>query len=534
MKNKILIVWIVLVCVLFLLLAGISPVRSQGNAPTPTTQPASPTSVLESDIQNRVALIEVAQEHETDALRESNDQYRFLLNSLTGFLAIIITAGGILQFLQFRRDGDRNMEQSTRENNQDQIQHRAAQQVSDIMDVVRNTLQSRLDAEMQAREEAKQAREDLNAVRKEVEAAGIFFKNFQATIQTARNAIEENATRLVQTSRHDFRPISNVLASYAQQFENFHTEYKQLESEPRSFSSKALYIRGIAAHYSNQPKLTKEFLLKVAESTQAEIDDTDKAYRRRRANAYYYLGVTDSNFGNIQTAIDYLEQANQLDPEGTDFLTKIVNAEAYVMSSFDEFANADRIIEQVEEGLHRKRDREGRLEDIYLRLQSRASLIRVNMIMLKHVNTWQADAENILLQIRKDDPDYYYATYTLAQLYSLQNQHDNAKKLYLDAYETLEHANDLFTTTEVRSLILMRMVAGLCAKHGLLDEKKSDAHLDKADSLRNQLPRIDSQVCTVFSVLSKFNERSETIHNHIELIRTGEILLERRRRTNNF
>ncbi|MCC6569041.1 MAG: hypothetical protein IT315_07375 [Anaerolineales bacterium] len=510
---------------------------------TKALQAATPTlpataSTMESnqsldELERRVKLLESEQERQIKTLQESNNQYEFLLNSLVGFLAFIITAGGILQFLQFRREGKRDETQMARERDQDNIQDRSAQQVSSIMDVVRNTLQSRLDAEIQAREEASKAREDLNAVRKEVEAAGIFFKNFQTTIQSARNVIEENAVRLAQTPRHEFRPISSSLASFAQQFDNFNTEYKQLEVNPPPFTSKALYIRGIAAHYSNQPKLVKQYLLQVTES-KAEHDDTEKSYKRRLANAYYYLGVTDSNFGNIQTAIDYLEQGNNLDPDGTDFLTRAVTAEAYVMSSFDEFAKAEKIIAQVEDDLNKKKERDGRLGGVYLRLQSRAALIRVNMTILKHEADWQKVAEKLLINVRKDDPSYYYATYTLAQIYSTQGQVEEARKLFCDAYETLERSNDLITTTEVRSLVLMRMVVGLCARHGLQDQNKSDEYLDKADSLRNLLPRIDSQVCTVFSVLSKFNERSETIHDHVEAIRSGEILLERRRRSNNI
>ncbi|MBL8051315.1 MAG: hypothetical protein JNM46_08845 [Anaerolineales bacterium] len=504
---------------------------SQGTIATPTSQIPNPTQVID-ELVNKVSQLESEQRQQIEALKESNENYRFLLNGLGGILIIIVTAGGILQFLQFNREGKNDKTQSEREMKQDQIQDRAAKQVSDIMTVVRDTLQSRLDAEGQARKEATDAREKLDAVQKQAEAVGIFLKNFQITIQNARTAIEEIASRLAQTPRHDFRPISSALAGFAQQFENFNTEYKQLEENPPKFTSKVLYIRGIAAHYSNQPKIAKQYLLPVAENTQLEQDDTDNSYQRRRANAYYYLGLNDSNFGNIKTALDYLEQANKLDPSGNDFLTKIVTAEAYVMSSSDEFDKAEVLISQVEDGLRKKKERDSRLGGIYLRHQSRAALIHINMIILKHESNWQEDAEKLLLKIRNEDPSYYYATYTLAQLYSINKRKDDAKKLFIEAYETLERSSDLITTTEVRSLVLMRMVAGLCARHGLQNENKSDNHLDIADSLRDRLPSIDSQICTVFSVLSKFNERTETIHDHIEDIRAGEILLERRRRTN--
>jgi hypothetical protein len=73
----------------------------QNSASTPVFD--NPTG----EIEKRIFQLETEQERQINALEDSNDQYRFLLNSLGGFLAIIITAGGILQFLQFRREGAR-------------------------------------------------------------------------------------------------------------------------------------------------------------------------------------------------------------------------------------------------------------------------------------------------------------------------------------------------------------------------------------------------------------------------------------------
>jgi hypothetical protein len=57
------------------------------------------------------------------------------------------------------------------------------------------------------------------------------------------------------------------------------------------------------------------------------------------------------------------------------------------------------------------------------------------------------------------------------------------------------------------------------------NEKKSEEYFDMADSLRNNLPTVNGQVCTVFSTLSKRNESRENIGLHIKLIREGRILL---------
>jgi tetratricopeptide (TPR) repeat protein len=234
------------------------------------------------------------------------------------------------------------------------------------------------------------------------------------------------------------------------------------------------------------------------------------------------MGITELNFGNTQDAIDAFEHANGLDPESTDFLTKVVTAEAYTIKGVDEFHKAEQVVSEIEGGLNRKRDREGRLAGVYLRLHSRASLVRVNMILLKRDGNWLQEAEQLLKPIYDDNPSYYFATATLAQVYTLQDKRDEAQRLFREAYEVIEHSGDLLTVTEVRSLILLQMVAGLCCRHGLMNKKRSDEHL--ADAFRNSLPGLDSQVCTVFSTLSKRNETSEAIRQHIELIRKGEVL----------
>ena len=100
-----------------------------------------------------------------------------------------------------------------------------------------------------------------------------------------------------------------------------------------------------------------------------------------------------------------------------------------------------------------------------------------------------------------------------------------AQELFSQAYITLERSGHLLTVTETRSMILLLMVAAMCCKHGPMDAGRSDVLLDQANGLLVSLPKIGTQVCTVFSTLSKRNEDVGTIRNHIELIRQGEVLL---------
>ena len=238
----------------------------------------------------------------------------------------------------------------------------------------------------------------------------------------------------------------------------------------------------------------------------------------------YYLGVIESNFGNDQNSVAYFENANRRDPQGTDFLTKVVSAEAYVM--IDDYGKARQYLDEVESGLREMERRENRLSNYQLRLRSRAALIRANIAILRREANWQSEVKQLLEPVRAADSQYYYATATLAQSYASQGDADYARNLFREARESILNSNDLYIVREIRSKIVLLMVAGICSKHGLLDDKWSEDYLDQADGLRDNLPKIDDQVCTVFSTLSKRNENGETIHYHIELIRKGHILLE--------
>ena len=515
------------VLALFLLITtiGILPISAQQSTPTPDLEPRV------SGLEKRMYQIEATQTQLVASLSLSNEQYRFLLTAvgaaLGAFVVILGIFQGVVTYVQLRREGTRDSRQAQREEERDLVQHSGVKQVSEIMNVVKETLQSRLDAEEQARKEVRETRADLERVLDEIKSLDRFIKSFQSNIQNTRKVIEDRSSQLALVPRHDFRPIVSELNVFAQQFDAFETEYKPLEEEPhRQFSAKALYIRGIAAHYANKPEIAKRYLIEVTRFQQPELGDTEKAYKRRVANAYYYLGIIESNFGKTQDAIDSFENAKSLDPDSVDFLTRLVNAEAYIMKDVDDFGKAEQIIDEIERGLQSKRDKEGRLAGVYLRLRSRATLIRANMAILKNQNTWCQEVQNLIKLVLDDDPNYYYAATTLAQAYHLDNKHDDAQKLFREAYATIERSGDLLMVAEARSQILLRMIAGLCCWHGLMDKTRADEHLDRADGLRGSLPQIDSQVCTVFSALSKRNEKSETIHDHIEWIRKGKVLLE--------
>jgi tetratricopeptide (TPR) repeat protein len=482
-----------------------------------------------SDLQRKTLKLEVTQTHLIESLRSSNDQSKYLLTAFGAFIGLLVAIQGLATFAQLRRERKRDEWQTLRENKRDGIENTGVKQVTEIMSVVKDTIESRLDAEKQAREEAQRAHEQLEKVLGQIKSLGQFFEKYQTNIQKARLTIENTASQWAQSvSRHDFRRMINELNGFARQFDTFKTDYEALEEEPHpDFSARVLYIRGIAAHYANRPEIAKEYLTQVAGFQQHETGETEIAYNRRVANAFYYIGITESNFGNHRDAIAFFDNANKRDIQGSDFLTQVVTAEAYVM--VDDYEKAKQFVKGVEDGLDKIERTEGRLRNFHLRLRSRGALIRANIAIIARDTEWHDEVQHLLGPVHNADPQYYYATATLAQSYADQKNLQDAQRLFVEAYEAIERSGDFLTVTEVRSQILLRMVAAICCKHGLKDEKRSEENLDRADDLRGSLPKIGPQVCTVFSTLSKRNENSDTVHYHVELIRKGNVLLEPRR-----
>jgi tetratricopeptide (TPR) repeat protein len=458
-------------------------------------------------------------------LRASPEMREPILALLAGLLGVIIglmlasRQKGIEQVYEVMEVIQRTLQSRL---DAEVMERKRAVQVYEVMEVIQRTLQSRLDAEVMERKRAIEAESRLQQVLDQVESLEQFYHNFQKTIKRSREAIEDRASQLVQTSRHDFKRQTDDLNSFVRQFDTFRTGFEDLEEKPRPFSGRVPYIRGIAALYANQPEIAKRYLEDVR-LREPEPGEPEPAYNRRVANAHYYLGVIESNFDNHQSAIDSFEEANKRDPQGTDLLTRVVTAEAYVMMK--NFAKAGEFIAEVEEGLRAMERAQGRLRNHQLRLQSRAALIRANMAILGREDNWHQQVQQLLEPVYVADPQYYYATATLAQVHADRGNSEKAQELFNKAYTTIERLGHLLTVTEARSRILLLMVAGMCCKHGLVDEKRSEVHLDEADGLRSSLPRIDSQVCTVFSPLSKRNESSETIRHHIEMMREGKVLL---------
>jgi tetratricopeptide (TPR) repeat protein len=519
MKQRLIKMIAMLVFVLFALKVG--AVQTLAQQPTPT--PGMPAPTPTPNLEGRICQLEAEQTQTVRSLELMNEQNKSIITVIGAFAAVLIliqtAATGFQAYISAVQLG--------REGKRDEVDSMGVRRVSDVMSVVQHTLQGRLDREREERERAQKAEIELENIRGQIGSLEQFHKAFQTIIRKTRREIDERASQWAKdVSRHDFRGMANDLNRFAQDFDSFKAGFEGLEEPRGRFTARVPYIRGIAAHYSNQPDIAKQYLEEV-ERRREELGpgDTERGRDRRVANAYYYLGLIESNFDNPQEAITLFNKANTLDPQARDFLTRVVTAEAYVM--IGDFEKARESIAEIKKSAAEMENR-GTLRNYHLRLQSRAILIEANMAILARQADWHQEAQELLEAVYEAEPHYYYATATLAQVYYDQgdhDKHDKARKLFGEAYKDMERSRHFHTVTEARSQILLEMFAGMCCKHRLMDDKLADEHLDRADRFRGRLPKIGTQVCTVFSPLSKKNEQNSIIYNHIELIRKGEVLL---------
>ena len=406
----------------------------------------------------------------------------------------------------------------------DRVQHQGVEQVSTVMEVVQQTLQSRLDAEKQERRKAAKAKAQVKSLKSSLEPIKLRLAQQDKMVERVRMDIEDRAERLAtNTARHEFRGKFKQLADLARQFDAFKTQFEPLEQSAKEFSARVQYIRGIAAMYDNDPERVIKYLSQVTEM--GGDNEPSNRVNRRLANAYYYLGITYANFNHPGDAVDSLSEAIALSPDGNDYLTRIVFAEAIAT-----FGHADsRVTLSLVDPSSIVADIDKEYEDQPMtanirNLRSRALLVQANTAILAGGPTIGVTVNGLLRPLLTANPDYYYAAVTLAQTLAHEGSPE-AADIFRRAYDSIRTSDNLHTLTEARSKILLQMASALCLRHGTNDTRHSDDLLDAASSGLQSLPQLGSETCTVFSVLTKRNETASTIRQHIRDIRDGRVLL---------
>jgi hypothetical protein len=265
---------------------------AQQPATTPTTSAIdSLTPTPLPDLERRLYELEIEQSQTIDSLKSTNDYNRFIFSVTGAIIALLVGIQSFATLTQLKREGKRDLAESA-----------GVKQVSDILRVVEQSLQSRLAAEEEARKKAIEAEGRLAEVAKKFERLDIFYQNFQSNIRKLRNEIERDALQWASTvPRHGFRGLADKLNDFANRFDRFIVDSEPIEEEKQEFSPHAHYIRGIAAHYANQPEVAGKHLRKVISYQQPELGEDALPYNRRIANAYYYLGLIERTSGIVKT-----------------------------------------------------------------------------------------------------------------------------------------------------------------------------------------------------------------------------------------
>jgi tetratricopeptide (TPR) repeat protein len=348
------------------------------------------------------------------------------------------------------------------------------------------------------------------------------------------------AVDLARTQRHDFRDRLDALAAYAPKYDAYVGTYRhKLEEADLHVSAEAHYVRGVAAHYGNQPVLALNLLVPLA-TTVGPDDSNGKRLSvegKRSAIASYFVGLIESNFRQYEAALKWFDASIALEPDEAiddqgasprfkDVLTRVVAAEACAMSG--EPARTSIYIEDVqsclEDAMKKCRRRNIPLPKTLLYLEGRAKLVEANMLLRQTGKLHLA--MDILKALSAKADSTYFSLVTYAQVLMDANPDSKeAREHFTDAYMKIRNLNHLVELTELRSKILVRIVAGMSARYTTGFENASEPHLDSAIALLSRLPKRDNQICTVFSPFSKRNESPEDIEKQITEFRERGVLL---------
>lgn len=517
--NKRLILGIIIIPVLIVILTinQIEPSSAQQLTLTPDHATVTPINTPiggNSELEYRVVKLEAEQSQTIEALKVTNERNTSLFTITSGLLGLLILIQGVVTFFQQRRDSKRDGEELV-----------GVKRVNEIMTVVRDSFESRLTAEKEEREGRKRAEEVLANFAKQITELNASSNRQKENIKKKHKLIEDLALDLSKVGRHQFKSKVDQLKKFSDNFDQFDSYFLPLEDIAPNFSLYVHFIRGIAAHYGNEPDVAVEYLKKVISATR--LGNDDEVHRKRViATAYFYLGLIQSNFNNLSDAIAFFDQGIELMSPHVDFFTKIVTAESYIFNS--EFSKAEQFLDEVLQGLDDEEKANGDKKSYLAGDRNRATLIRANMVIMLRRPKWQDTVQQLLKPLYEKDPSFYFAGVTLAQFYDSQGDKEQADKYFRESYGSIRMVATLPTgsvlQTEVRSRILFLMTAGLTSKY-ISEESESKFYLDQANNLCNLLPTLENKVCTVFSTISKRNESVEKIKEHIEFIRQGQVLL---------
>jgi len=550
-------------------------------------QQAGPTSAVESQAsEGRLRAVEVEQQYLRQALKDHLEATKFLIGGFASLIVLIqLLSGGFQawrenkayerqakredelehrraehdkslfdsarerddareatrldrerQLFNFWTEREKHLEarRTQREDKLDDMTRGSVDSVNKVLEVVYNTFKERREAEEEARkatdrfqDQIKKLTDTIDALNGKIQDLEGFAADVRRTNENERQAIELRAREITKaTPRHLIRQQVAKFVEFARLYDAFRGRQGSTENpgDDSGFSIYVRYVRGIAAHYTNDPALLTSLLNAVVSDKRVQAGEEAVHRNKRHVVAYYFLGLTESNFGNYDGAIEAFQHAIDLEGEPKDVLSRLVAAEAAAFAS--RTVEASRYLDEVEGILSELRKQHDNANNsfpfAFRRHGYRAALIRANMA-IRSGKSQRDRAVELLRSV--GDANEYYVLATLAQVLAKSDpQSREAKALFEKAYRSIQNLSHLTAVVETRSRILLLLVAGMCSQHA--DERGSmtDEHFAEAQSLLSALPDRNGQPCTVFSVLSKRNVDKHEIAAEIGALRDGSVL----------
>lgn len=443
------------------------------------------------------------------------------------------------QLFSFWTEREKQVDQRRmeREDRLDVMTGSSVQSVKNVLDVVYSTFEERRKAEEQGRRAAedfdsrvKTLTDTIATLNAKISNLEGFADGVRRTVENEQQTLERRALSITKTTpRHLFRQRAALLSELAREYESFIAKQglgESVSGDGTGFSVYVSYIRGIAAHYANDPKVVTPHLTRVAADMTVQPGEDDVQRDKRRAVAYYFLGLTESNFGNYSGAVEAFQHAIDLERTPKDVLSRLVAAEAAALGN--RVIDAHGYLQQVDEIIQELREQheaaKTQLPISFRRHGYRATLIRANIAITAGREQWDTA---VALLSTVSDPHEYFASATLAQLLLKGDPASKeAHELFENAYRAIRDLGHLHTVAEVRSRILLLLVAGMSARYTAGYTAMMEEHLVEAEGLLPSLPERDGQSCTVYSPLSKRNVDKSAILADIEAVRRGSVLRE--------
>jgi hypothetical protein len=176
--------------------------------------------------------------------------------------------------LWITRDDRTERHRVIREQRVDTLALHSTRSISNILNVLHRTLEARRAAEDQARQAETTSAATISGLTTTIERlaneiAGLKTDaaEVKRTRENERVSIEDTAATLSLTPRHQFRHRLRSFEQFAQQYDSFRARHGSPDGDVfLGFKSGVSYVRGISAHYFNDPATATAHLMRVVGS----------------------------------------------------------------------------------------------------------------------------------------------------------------------------------------------------------------------------------------------------------------------------